>query len=274
MNCNGNPVGVFDSGVGGLSLLKNIREQLPGEDLIYIADSGFAPYGNRSKEYIENRCLTLSDFLLEKNVKAIVVACNTATAAAISKMRSIYTVPVVGMEPGVKPAISLTKTGTIGILATTETLKSEKFQNLVNRFCHECEIVTRDCPGLVEQVEKMDLSGSSTLEMVKKYLSALLEKGADTIVLGCTHYLFLTPLIEKITGPDIRVIDTGTAVARELTRRLRESGILAENSRTGTEQFWTSGIPENIQAVIERLWNAKVEVKPLPQSIGSSDLRI
>jgi glutamate racemase len=270
MIINSNPIGVFDSGVGGLSLLWCIRELLPGEDLIYIADSRYAPYGNRSREYIENRSLALSEFLIEQKAKAIVVACNTATAAAISKMRLIFPVPIIGMEPGVKPAISITRTGTIGILATTETLRSEKFQNLISRFCNECEIVTQDCPGLVEQVEKMDLSGSGTLKMVRKYVSALLEKGADTIVLGCTHYLFLTPIIEKVTGKDITVIDTGAAVAREVARRLLESGFLADNNKIGTEQFWTSGRLENIQAVIERLWRGKVTVRSLPELLRNN----
>ncbi len=261
---NSNPIGVFDSGVGGLSVLRCIREQLPAEDLIYIADSRYAPYGNKSREYIEDRSLALSQFLIDKNAKAIVVACNTATAAAIAKMRSLFQVPIIGMEPGVKPALSVTKTGVMGILATTETLRSEKFHNLISRFCNECEIVTQDCPGLVEQVEKMDLTGHETLEMVNKYLSVLLKKGADTIVLGCTHYLFLVPLIEEITGGNIRVIDTGAAVAREVVRRLRESGLLNENNRTGTEQFWTSNTPENTQAVIERLWGKSVKVRALP----------
>jgi glutamate racemase len=195
------------------------------------------------------------------------VACNTATAAAISKMRSIFNVPIIGMEPGVKPALSITGTGVIGILATTETLKSEKFQNLISRFSNECEIVTQDGSGLVEQVEKMDLSGPDTLKMVRKYVSILLEKGADTIVLGCTHYLFLTPVIEKIVGKDITVIDTGVAVAREVVRRLGESGLLTENNRKGTEQFWTSGTLENTQAVIERLWGDKVMVRALPEDM-------
>jgi glutamate racemase len=267
MNNVTNPIGVFDSGVGGLSLLRCIREQLPGENLIYIADSRYAPYGNRSKEYIENRSLALSEFLIEQKAKAIVVACNTATAAAISKMRSIFPVPIIGMEPGVKPALSITRTGTVGILATTETIRSEKFQNLISRFCNECEIVTQDCPGLVEQVEKMDLSGPDTLKMVRKYVSALLEKGADTIVLGCTHYLFLTKVIKKVAGKDITVIDTGNAVAREVVRRLLESGLMAENNKTGKEQFWTSGIVENNQVIINRLWGDKVIVRSLPEDM-------
>ncbi len=263
MTVNSDPIGVFDSGVGGLSLLRCIREQLPFENLIYIADSGYAPYGNRSKEYIENRSLTLTEFLVKQKVKAVVVACNTATAAAIAKIRSMYDIPVIGMEPGVKPAISVTRSGTIGILATTETLRSEKFSNLMNRFCKECRIVTQDCPGLVEQVEKMDLSGPQTLKMVNHYLSPVLEKGADTIVLGCTHYLFLVPLIEKITEKEVRVIDTGMAVTREVIRRLNEAGLLADNNRKGSEQFWTSGELSHARAVMERLWGKGVTVRAL-----------
>ena len=198
MTGNIDPIGVFDSGVGGLSLLQCIREELPCEDIIYIADSGYAPYGDKSSEYIEKRSLAIVEFLVEQKAKAIVVACNTATAAAINKMRSIYSLPIIGMEPGVKPAISVTKSGTIGILATTETINSEKFRVLTERFCNNCEIITQACPGLVEKVEQISITDNETHKMVEKYVDALISKGADTIVLGCTHYLFLTNIIRKI----------------------------------------------------------------------------
>jgi glutamate racemase len=259
------PIGVFDSGIGGLSLLQCIRRELPFEDIIYIADSRYAPYGDKSSEYIEERSMAISEFLMERGTKAIVVACNTATAAAISKMRSIYPVPIIGMEPGVKPAISITKSGTIGILATSETLKSEKFRVLTERFRNDCEIVTQACPGLVEKVEQVNISDNETVRMVEEYINTLTEKGADTIVLGCTHYLFLTDIIRKITGECINVIDTGKAVAKEVHRRLKEAGILSDGSRQGKEYFWTSGDTIKLKEIINQLWNKKCDVKPLPE---------
>jgi glutamate racemase len=258
------PVGVFDSGVGGLSLLRCIREELPGEDLLYVADSGYAPYGDKQGEYIEKRSFAISEFLVEQNAKAIVVACNTATAAAIAKMRTTFNVPIIGMEPGVKPAIAASQTRTVGIMATTETLKSEKFRLLTDRFCNDCNIITQACPGLVEQVEQIDLSGRKTIDMVESYVGALLSKGADIIVLGCTHYLFLVEIIREIAGKDIKVIDTGIAVAKEVRRRLEEADILSGADKSGREQFWTSGNVKNTGRIIKQLWNKDAVVNPLP----------
>lgn len=264
MTCNTNPIGVFDSGIGGLSLLRCIREELPCEDLVYIADSRYAPYGEKSSTFIEKRSLAISEFLVERNAKAIVVACNTATAAAISKMRSRFSLPIIGMEPGVKPAISTTRSGTVGILATTETLKSEKFRVLTERFCNDCKIITQDCPGLVEKVEQVNLAGDETVRMVEDYVGALISKGADTIVLGCTHYLFLTDIIRKVAGEDVNVIDTGKAVTKEVCRRLKEADITSGSNGTGREYFWTSGDTKEIKKIIDQLWKENSEVNPLP----------
>ena len=199
---NPNPIGVFDSGVGGLSVLRWIRAELPNEDLLYIADSTYAPYGNRGTSFIERRSIALTNFLLNQKAKAIVVACNTATAASIATLRSMFHIPIVGIEPGVKPAMAKTKTGIIGILATTETLKSVKFNQLISRFSEDVKFVVQDCPGLVEQVELANFMGKKTQNLVKKYVSFLLSEGADTIVLGCTHYIFLEPIVKKIAGQE------------------------------------------------------------------------
>ena len=258
------PVGVFDSGVGGLSVLRCIREEMPGENLIYVADSGYAPYGDKPSEYIEKRSFAISEFLVDKNAKAIVVACNTATAAAIAKMRTTFDLPIIGMEPGVKPAIAASQKKTVGIMATTETLKSEKFRVLTDRFCNECEIVTQACPGLVEQVEQIDLAEKKTIELIKSYVGTLLAKGVDTIVLGCTHYLFLADIIGEIAGENVKVIDTGVAVAKEVRRRLGEAGIISNVEKIGQEQFWTSGNVINTGKIIKQLWNDSAVVNPLP----------
>ena len=265
MKDNTDPIGVFDSGIGGLSMLQCIREELPCEDIIYIADSRYAPYGEKTSEYIEKRSLAIAEFLVEQKAKAIVVACNTATAAAIKKMRAIYSLPIVGMEPGVKPAISMTKSGTIGILATTETINSEKFRVLTERFRNDCEIITQACPGLVEKVEQNLLTDNDTHKMVEEYVGALVSRGADTIVLGCTHYLFLTDIIKKVAGEGINVIDTGKAVAREVWRRLNDSNIISGNNRKGSDHFWTSGDTHKIKKIINQLWIQNSDVKSLPE---------
>jgi len=263
------PVGVFDSGVGGISVLRCIREELPGENLIYVADSGYAPYGDKPSEFTEKRSFAISEFLVEQNAKAIVVACNTATAAAIAKMRDFFDLPIIGMEPGVKPAIAVSQSKTVGIMATTETLKSEKFRLLADRFCNDCSIITQACPGLVEQVEQIDLAERKTIELLESYVGALIAKGADTIVLGCTHYLFLADLIREIAGNEVRVIDTGIAVAREVRRRLEGAGILSGEEKNGDEQFWTSGDIINTGRIIKQLWNENAVVNRLPQKYKS-----
>ena len=262
---NNNPIGIFDSGVGGISVLRWIRKELPNEDLLYIADSKNVPYGDKPQEYIENRSVVLTKFLIDQKAKAIVVACNTATAAAISHLRSIFSLPIVGVEPGVKPALSMTKSGTVGILATGETLKSQKFENLTHRFNNNHNLVVQDCPGLVELVESMDLSGREIRDLVKRYVSALMDKGADTIVLGCTHYPLLRPLIEEIAGPEVKIVDTGMAVAKEVTRRLKEEQLLSGIKTKGSETFWTTGDINRSQRIIQFFWKKPVEVLPLPE---------
>jgi glutamate racemase len=259
-----NPIGVFDSGVGGLSVLLRIREELPNEDLLYIADSKHAPYGNKTREYIEERSITISRFLVAHDVKAIVVACNTATSAAISKLRSIFDLPFIAIEPAVKPGVRITESGIIGVLATEETLRSEKFRNLRMLFENKAEIICQPCPGLAEQVERLNITGEKTVELLNGYISPLLKRGVDTIVLGCTHYPFLLPLIKDIAGPDVKIIDTGTAVARELARRLNEEGIKNSSDDKGRELFWTSGEVNEYRNVIKSLWGKDICLQKLP----------
>lgn len=259
-----NPIGVFDSGVGGLSVLQAIRRALPGEHLLYVADSAYAPYGDKSQQFIEARSMAISQFLVSQNVKAIVVACNTATGAAVTTLRSRFTVPIIAMEPAVKPATANTQSGVIGVLATSRTLASDNFVRLFARYGSDIEILGRACPGLVEQVEAGDLSGDKTRLLLERYVLPLLEQKADTIVLGCTHYPFLTPLIQEIAGTGVTVIDSAAAVARQLQRRLEVAGLLADAARVGTECFWTSGALDKARPLIAQLWQADVEVCALP----------
>ena len=255
-----NPVGVFDSGVGGLSVLREIRKELPSEDLLYVADSAHAPYGDRSNAFIEQRSAEVARFLIDRHAKAIVVACNTATGVAVDTLRSRLTVPIIGMEPAVKPAASATRSGVVGVLATTQTLSSARFSRLLAQHGSDVEVVLQASPRLVDRVESGELSGGATRALVEEYVRPLLDRGADTIVLGCTHFPFLTELIQDIAGPAVTIIDPAVAVARELRRRLQAGNLLAEEMTPGSEEFWTSGPPDKVQQVISALLMRQVMV--------------
>lgn len=263
------PIGVFDSGVGGISVLKHIRAALPAEDLLYCADSRFAPYGNKAPEVIRDRAIFLADFLIEKGAKALVVACNTATAAAVASLRERYSLPIIGMEPAVKPAAAATKSGVIGVLATSGTLKSAQFAALLESYGRNVKVVTEACHGLVECIERGELAADATRDLLQRYLKPLLADGADTIVLGCTHYPFVRPLIEQLVngqlaGAKITLIDTGAAVARQLQKRLAEANLLAQGNKQGQVQFWTNSDSAQARDVISRLWGSDVQVTSLP----------
>jgi glutamate racemase len=269
----GKTIGVFDSGVGGLSVLQHIRQTLPKEHLIYVADSGHVPYGDKPPDYIELRSHLLARFLIEKGADAIVIACNTATAAAVASLRSHFDLPIVGMEPAVKPAVAATRSGVVGVLATIGTLESARFAALLERYGEEVEIITQGCPGLVEQVEQGELNSKRTHELIERYTAPLLARGADTLILGCTHYPFLVPIIQKIAGPNIVLVDTGAAVARQLQRRIhcgmaeqKEHCIVGEDkiSNSLPAQFFTSGNPEYASRIISTLWGESVTATQLP----------
>lgn len=261
------PIGVFDSGVGGLSVLRQIRALLPGEDLLYVADSGHAPYGHRPSHAIEERSLAIADFLLSQNAKALVVACNTATAAAIHVLRERYHLPVLGIEPAVKPAVSATRSGVIGVLATHGTLKSPRFAGLVERFGAQARVLVQACPGLVEKVEAGELESEETRQLLEHYVRPLLDGGADTLVLGCTHYPFLAPLLTELAGPDVAVVEPGAAVARHLAHRLNEAGLLRPSQEGGTERFWTSGDLGQFNGLLPRLWPHPALAAPLDHAV-------
>ncbi|MGZ0077051.1 glutamate racemase [Methylomonas sp. ZR1] len=271
------PIGVFDSGVGGLSVLRAIRAELPMEDLLYVADSGYAPYGDRDAEFIADRAKTITERLLDAGVKAIVVACNTATVVAIEKLRAWCPVPVVAMEPAIKPAAQTTQSGVVGVLATSRTLASPSVARLCAAYGKDIEILLQPCPGLVEQVEKVQLHSDTTRELLVGYLSPLLLAGADTIVLGCTHYPFLAPLIRDIVGPDLTIIDPATAVAKELVRRLQGHLRPVSRERAAEVRFFSSTAVEEASPIISALWGSPVLVQALARSakgkqIGSAAL--
>jgi glutamate racemase len=265
------PVGVFDSGVGGLSVLREIRRELPAEDLVYVADSGYAPYGDRPEDYVRGRAVAVMEFLRTRDAKAVVVACNTATGVAVDALRARYDVPIVAIEPAVKPAVAQTRSGVVGVLATTQTLAGSKFAKLVSTHAGDVEVVTQACPGLVEQVEAASLNSESTRSLVEQYLAPLIDRHADTIVLGCTHYPFVADVIREVAGPGVTVIDSAVPVARELRRRLQAAGLLAPGNRRGSETFWTTGSPERVRGVIEQLWAGRADVRAVPSAEESRE---
>lgn len=256
----GKPIGVFDSGVGGISVLQHMHTLLPQEQLLYVADSKYAPYGNKTPAEIQSRCFEITDFLIAKDVKAIVVACNTATAAAIDAMRAKYSLPIIGMEPAVKPAAEASRSGIIGVLATTGTLKSAQFAGLLESYGRNVKVVTQACVGLVECIERGELNNENTFNLLKQYCQPLLNEGADTIVLGCTHYPFVRPLIERIVGENVALIDTGSAVAKYLEKRLLALDMLNDSKRLAEVKFWTNSQASNAKWVIEFLWGRPADV--------------
>lgn len=260
---SGRPVGVFDSGVGGLSVLRAIRRELPHEDLLYIGDSGCAPYGDRPAAFVKERAIAMTQFLVEQKAKAVVVACNTATAIAVQTLRLRFDIPVVAIEPAVKPAASRTRSRVVGVLATTGTVSSPKMAKLLADYGRDVEFLIQPCPGLADQVEKGELSADETCAMVERYVRPLTDKGADILVLGCTHYPFLRPLIEEIAGPAVEVIDPATAVAQELRRRLETNRLLRDTTESGSEKFWTTGAVDEVAPIVRQLWGKSVQVSRL-----------
>ena len=260
------PIGVFDSGVGGVSVLQEIQRQLPAENLIYVADSAHAPYGDKPVEEIQERAFTIVEFLLAQHVKAIVVACNTATGVAVEALRARWPLPFVAIEPAVKPAAAATRTGIVGVLATRQTIASPRFARLAETWANGARILAQPCPGLVEQIEQGELATARTRDLIASFVRPLVEQGADTLVLGCTHYPFVEPLIASVAGPGVTLINPAAAVARELRRRLAEASLLAgppkgghydtaggHDERAGNTHFVTSGNPEHLTAMLTML---------------------
>ena len=245
-------IGIFDSGSGGLSVLREIRKVLPSGRFIYYADNAHCPYGEKSAKYIQDRSRVITRLLLDKGAQAVVVACNTATGAAIATLRSEFDVPFIGMEPAVKPAALGTKSGVIGVLATAGTLKASKYLKTKGLYQNDVRIEEHIGDGFVQLVEGGRLDGPEAERVVRESLQPLLDAGADTIVLGCTHYPFLRPVIERIAGPGVRVIDPAPAVARQLRKVLRERGIAETDPAPGLELL-ASGDPATLHALAATL---------------------
>lgn len=254
-----NPIGVIDSGVGGISVLKCIRTHLPHENLIYVADSKFAPYGEKLSEDITLRVLTAFDFLNKKEVKCVVIACNTATAASIQIVRKNFDYPIIGMEPAVKPASLMSKNKVVGVLATSGTLLSVKFSALLEHHGNDIHLITQPCFGLVELVEQGDTESPELIALLKRYIDPLLKEEIDTLVLGCTHYSFLKTAIKRLVPAYIKIVDTGDAVSNYLKHVLIEKNILNQNAKPGTTDFWTNSSDQNADKVISKLWGGNLK---------------
>lgn len=235
-------VGIFDSGVGGLSVWREVARQFPAENLIYFADQAHVPYGARPMSQIRAYAVAITRFLRDQGARLIVVACNTASAAALQHLRATFPgVPFVGMEPAVKPAAENSRNGVIGVIATPATFQGELFASLVDRFAGDAQVLTQVCPGLVEAVEAGALDSPATEALLRRCLAPLVAARIDTLVLGCTHYPFLAPAIARIVGPEVKIIDPAPAVARQVGRVLARHGWLAEQQGRGQRVFYTSG---------------------------------
>lgn len=248
------PIGIFDSGVGGLSVLRAIRTQMPHENLLYFADQGHVPYGPRSLDQVRQFSEAITRFLIAQGAKLIVVACNTASAAALHHLRETFPdIPFVGMEPAIKPAAEHTNSGVVGVLATPATFQGKLYASVVERFAKGVSVLQDTCPGLVEEIERGAMEAESTRNILAAALRPMLEKGLDTVVLGCTHYPFVIPIIKQIVGEDVRVIDPAPAVARQVERRLEALNLLRGEDDSGNVNLFTSGKTSSLASIIPRL---------------------
>jgi len=261
-------IGIFDSGIGGLSVLRHVRAALPAEQLLYFADSGFAPYGDKREVEIVARSLAIADFMVAQGVKALVVACNTATAAAIEAIRQQWpALIVIGIEPGLKPAALQSKSGTVGVLATRSTLASTRFMALRAQLLAggRTRFLSQACVGLVDHIEKGELQAPVTAALIDRYVMPLIAQGADTLVLGCTHYPFVRSLIEASARQagcmTPLIIDTGEAVTRQLLRLLEGRALLCKSGMPGTLLAYTTASASSLSTALTQLLKMSAEVR-------------
>jgi len=265
MNKNGSEklVGIFDSGIGGLSVMHEIHDMLPFQPLFYVADQIHVPYGKRQMSEIREFSFAITDFLAKKGAQVIVVACNTASAAALKDLRVVYPqLTFVGMEPAVKPATQKTHTGIVGVLATPATFQGKLYHTLVEKFAASVKILTHTCPGLVELIESGETTSQGTKLILQRALIPMIEKGADTIVLGCTHFPFVIPMIKQIVGPKITVIDPSPAIAKRVSFLLNELNQIKRNPPETKITFSTTGKPDSFKRIIYSLIG--IDTSPIP----------
>jgi glutamate racemase len=251
--CDG-PLGLFDSGVGGLSVVRALLQQLPRESLLYVADTAHCPYGSRSTEEIRTLSVAISRYLIEDGCKLIVVACNTASAAALAHLRQTFPeTPFVGMVPAVKPAAAITRSGVVGVLATPVTFQGALYEELVSHYGREVRLLSRACPGLVERIEQGDLDSPALLDLLRGCVEPMLQAGADTLVLGCTHYPFIAPALRRLLGEDVAIVEPSDAIARQTARVLEREGLVCSEAHAPSYAYQTSGALAPFAAAAPRL---------------------
>ncbi len=261
-------IGFFDSGVGGLSVLRHALDILPGSTFVYAADTAFAPYGRQPQTTVVSRCQHICEFLLEQGCEAIVVACNTATALAVDQLRDRFSMPIIAMEPALKPAVQMTRSGQIGVLATAGTLGSERYAQLKDHHGHSIRVHERICHQWVEAVEEQDVGSSRVLDLVNAEIAPLIKLDVDVLVLGCTHFPFLTEAIKTAAGDAVSLVDPAAAVVDQLSRRLHTDAPMTDSTRSDTSlpdvSIFTSGNPDVVGKQILALTGHHYPVQPLP----------
>jgi glutamate racemase len=256
------PIGVYDSGIGGLSVLRALREKLPEESFIYVADNANAPYGDRSPQFIETRATQIADFLVQCGAKALVLACNTASVVAAHHLRQRHELPIVAMEPAIKPAARITQSKVVLVMATTTTIHSQSVARLCHTYGKDVKLVLQPCPGLADQVERGQFRSTLTRKLLEDFVKPGIAAGADTIVLGCTHYAFLASEISLIAGPSVTVVEPSDAIARQLARVLPTT--TAPREPASATAYYTSGSTTAISAFLTSIGEAPEPVYNLP----------
>lgn len=258
------PIGIFDSGVGGLSIAKCIAEKLPNEQLIYVADTQFAPYGEKSIDLITNRVNSIANSLIKQGVKAIVIACNTATVNAIEQLRAQVHVPIIGVEPAIKPAALNSLSKKVAILVTQATSENQRFKDLINRHQNGTKVFIQPCPGLVELVERDLIASPQCVRLLKKYIEPLLTQGVDSIVLGCTHYPFLQQQIQHIIRQRqavVTIVETAMPVTQQLNKVLKENQLISRSCHKNDPLFYSSRADKAQQVLFSHLWKRTVNLQ-------------
>jgi len=262
-NSDNRPIGIFDSGVGGLSIAKAIAKTLPNESFIYVADTLHSPYGDKSVNFIQNRVNEISQLLLSQSVKALVIACNTATVNAIDQLREKINIPIIGVEPAIKPAAQQSLTKNIGILVTQATAENNRFKKLIEQHRNDVQVHIQPCPGLVELIEENKIQTHECDVLLTQYLKVLLTKNVDTLVLGCTHYPFLTEKIRNIVGSSMNIVETAIPVTLQLKRKLTEQGVLNTVKQAQEYSFLSSKVTPQQQQLFNDLWQQPLRLKSL-----------
>jgi glutamate racemase len=258
------PIGVFDSGIGGLSIMQCIKQQLPSENLLYVADTLYAPYGEKSAEFIQQRVNEIADWFIAKNTKAIVVACNTATVNAIDQLRKSIAIPVIGVEPAIKPAANLSRRKKVAILVTKATAENQRFLALVAQYKNDSEVYIQPCPGLVELIEQDKKNSAECKLMLNAYLTPLMAKGVDTIVLGCTHYPLVRELISQLCGDGVVIMETALPVTEQLQRQLASHHLTNNSSAIGSTAFYSSKSCATQQQLFSHIWQQPLSLNKFP----------